>query len=167
MPEPGKYPFTRGIHQDMYRGRLWTRRQQSGFGSPEASNERIKYLLAVGQTGVNMDVDTGTKLGLDPDYPLGQGEVGLQGTSICTYEDMRELYRDIPLDEVSSTLIVNAPYSAVIMAQYLLLAKERQVPWEKLIGTIMNCALTQLVGPTLQSETSFFPIDMSVKIASM
>jgi methylmalonyl-CoA mutase, N-terminal domain len=164
LPDPGQYPFTRGIHRDMYRGRLWTRRQQSGFGTPEESNERIKYLLKVGQTGINMDADVGTKLGLDPDYPLAQADVGLQGTSLCTYEDMRALYKDIPLDQVSSTLIINPPYSAVIMSQYLLLAKERGIPWEKLIGTIMNCALTQLVGPTYQSQISFFPIDLTVKI---
>ncbi len=164
LPDAGKYPFTRGIHEDMYRGRLWTRRQQSGFGSPEESNERIKYLLKVGQTGINMDADVGTKLGLDPDYPLAQGDVGLQGTSLCTYEDMKALYKDIPLDKVSSTLIVQPPYSAVIMAQYLLLAKERGIPWEKLVGTIMNCAISQLVGPTFQSNTSFFPIDLTIKI---
>lgn len=163
-PDPGEYPFTRGIHKDMYRGRLWTRRQQSGFGSPEESNERFKYLLKVGQTGINMDTDIGTKLGLDPDYPLAKAGVGLQGTSLCTYEDMKALYRDIPMDQVSSTLIVQPPYSAIIMAQYLLLAKERSIPWEKLIGTIMNCALTQFVGPTFQSITTFFPIDLTIKI---
>lgn len=164
LSDPGYYPFTRGIHKDMYRGRLWTRRQQSGFGSPEESNKRFKYLLEVGQTGINMDTDVGTKLGLDPDYPLARADVGLQGTSLCTYEDMRALYRDIPLDQVSSTLIVQPPYSAVIMSQYLLLAKERGIPWDKLIGTIMNCAFSQFVGPTFQSATSFFPIDLTVKI---
>ncbi len=164
LPDPGTYPFTRGIHKDMYRGRLWTRRQQSGFGSPEESNERFKYLLKVGQTGINMDTDVGTKLGLDPDYPLARADVGLQGTSLCTYEDMRTLYKDIPLDKVSSTLIVQPPYSAIIMSQYLLLAREIGIPWEKLIGTIMNCAFSQFVGPTFQSATSFFPIDLTVKI---
>ncbi len=164
LPAPGEYPFTRGIHKDMYRGRLWTRRQQSGFGTPEASNERFKYLLEVGQTGINMDTDIGTKLGLDPDYPLAKADVGLQGTSLCTYEDMKALYADIPLDQVSSTLIVQPPYSAVIMSQYLLMAKERGMDWEKLIGTIMNCALTQFVGPTFQAITSFFPIDLTVKV---
>jgi methylmalonyl-CoA mutase N-terminal domain/subunit len=164
LPEAGEYPFVRGIHKDMYRGRLWTRRQQSGYGTPEESNERFKFLLRVGQTGINMDTDVGTKLGLDPDYPLAQGDVGLQGTSLCTYEDMQALYKDIPLDQVSSTLIVQPPYSAVIMSQYLLMAKERGVPWEKLIGTIMNCALSQLVGPTFQSNTAFFPIALSIKI---
>jgi methylmalonyl-CoA mutase N-terminal domain/subunit len=164
IPDPGKYPFTRGIHKDMYRHRLWTRRQQSGFGSPEESNDRIKYLLSIGQTGINMDADVGTKLGLDPDYPLARAGVGLQGTSLCIYEDMRNLFKDIPLDQVSSTLIIQPPYSAVIMSQYLLLAKERGIPWERLIGTIMNCAFTQFVGPTYQSATSFFPIDLTVKI---
>lgn len=164
LPDPGEYPFTRGIHRDMYRGRLWTRRQQSGFGTPEESNERIKYLLKVGQTGINMDGDIGTQFGLDPDYSLAQGDIGLQGTSLCTYEDIRALFKDIPLDEISSTLIIHPPASAVIMAQYLLLAKERGIPWEKLIGTTMNCPLTQVVGPTFQACTSFFPIDLSIKI---
>jgi len=165
LPDAGEYPFIRGVHQDMYRGRLWTRRQQSGFGSPEESNDLIKYLLGIGQTGINMDADVGTKLGLDPDYPLAQGDVGLQGTSLCTYEDMKALFKDIPLDKVSSTLIIQPPCSAIIMAQYLLMAKEQGVPWEKLIGTIMNCAFTQLVGPTFQANTAFFPIDLQVKIA--
>lgn len=164
LPLPGEFPFTRGIHRNMYRGRLWTRRQQSGFGTPEESNERIKYLLRVGQTGINMDVDVATKSGLDADYPLAQGDVGLQGTSMSTYEDMKALYEGIPLDQVSSTLIIQPPYSAVTMAQYMLLAQEKGIPWDRLIGTIMNCAITQYVGPTLQSNMSFFPFDLSVKI---
>ena len=158
LPPPGEYPFTRGIHRNMYRGRLWTRRQQSGFGTPEESNRRIKYLLKVGQTGVNMDVDVATKTGLDADYPLAEADVGLQGTSMSTYEDMKALYDGIPLDQVSSTLIIQPPYSAVTMAQYMLLAQERGIPWDKLIGTIMNCPITQYVGPTLQSNLAFFPI---------
>jgi methylmalonyl-CoA mutase N-terminal domain/subunit len=164
LAAPGEYPYTRGIHRDMYRGRLWTRRQQSGFGSPEESNERIKYLLKVGQTGVNMDVDVATKTGLDADYSMAQADVGLQGTSMSTYEDMKALYEGIPLDKVSSTLIIQPPYSAVTMAQYLLLAEERKIPWESLIGTIMNCSITQYVGPTLQSNMAWFPYDLSVKI---
>lgn len=164
LPDPGTYPFTRGIHKDMYRGRLWTRRQQSGFGTPRESNKRFKYLLKIGQTGINMDTDIGTKLGLDPDYPLARADVGLQGTSLSTYEDMKALYADIPLDQVSSTLIVQPPYSAVVMSQYLLLARERGISWEKLIGTIMNCAITQFVGPTYESNTTFFPIDLTIKI---
>ncbi len=162
---PGEYPFTRGIHKDMYRGRLWTRRQQSGYRSARESNERIKYLLSVGQTGINMDPDLPTHLGLDPDNPLAHGDVGLQGTSIVIFQDMEDLYKDIPLDQVSNTMIVEAPTSAVIIAQYLLLARKRGIPWERLIGTIMNCPLTQFVGPTYQAITTFFPVNYGVKIA--
>jgi methylmalonyl-CoA mutase N-terminal domain/subunit len=162
---PGDYPFTRGIHKTMYRNRLWTRRQQSGFRSAQESNERIKYLLSVGQTGINMDPDLPTHLALDPDNPLAHGDVGLQGSSLVILEDMVELYRDIPLDQVSNTMIVEAPTSAVIVAQYLLLARKRGTPWEKLIGTIMNCPLTQFVGPTYQAITTFFSLEYAVKIA--
>jgi methylmalonyl-CoA mutase N-terminal domain/subunit len=162
---PGEYPFTRGIHKTMYRGRLWTRRQQSGYRSARESNERIKYLLSVGQTGINMDPDLPTHLGLDPDNPLAQGDVGLQGSSLVILQDMVDLYRDIPLDQVSNTMIIEAPTSAVIIAQYLLLAKRRGIPWDKLIGTIMNCPLTQFVGPTYQAITTFFSVEYGVKIA--
>ena len=165
-PPPGAFPFTRGIHQDMYRTRLWTRRQQSGFGSPEESNHRIHYLLSKGMTGLNIDFDIATKLGLDPDHPLAEGDVGLQGTSLATLEDMDALFQGIPLDKVSTTLIVNPPYSAIIMAMYLLVAQRQRVDPSQLIGTIMNCAITQLVGPTFQSGTHFFPLDPAIKIAS-
>jgi len=163
---PGLFPFTRGVYPDMYRSRLWTRRQQSGFGTPEESNDRIHYLLSKGMTGLNIDFDIATKLGLDPDHPLAEGEVGLQGTSIATLEDMDTLFQGIPLDKVSTTLIVNPPYSAIIMAMYLLVARKQGVEASNLIGTIMNCAITQLVGPTFQSGTHFFPLDPAIKIAS-
>lgn len=162
---PGQYPFTRGIHKTMYRDRLWTRRQQSGYRSAKESNERIKYLLSVGQTGINMDPDLPTHLALDPDNPMAHGDIGLQGTSIVILKDMVDLYQDIPLDQVSNTMIVEAPTSAVIMAQYLLVAKQRGIPWQNLIGTIMNCPLTQFVGPTYQAITTFFPVKFAVKIA--
>jgi methylmalonyl-CoA mutase N-terminal domain/subunit len=164
--DPGIFPFTRGIYRDMYRGRLWTRRQQSGFGTPEESNDRIHYLLSKGMTGLNIDFDIATKLGLDPDHPLAEGDVGLQGTSVATLEDMDILFQGIPLDKVSTTLIVNPPYSAIIMAMYLLVARRQRVEPSSLIGTIMNCAITQLVGPTYQSGTHFFPLDPAIKIAS-
>ena len=164
FPMRGNIPFTRGIHKDMYRGRLWTRRQQSGFGSPEESNELLKFLLKVGQTGINIDSDIAGKLGLDPDYPLAQADVGLQGTSMCTYEDMAALFKDIPLDRISSTLIFPPPSSVVMMGQYLMMAKAQGIPWENLIGTMMNCPFTQLVGPTFQANTAFFPIDLALKI---
>ena len=161
---PGEYPFTRGIHPEMYRRRFWTRRQQSGFGSPEHSNQRLIYLLRQGQTGLNVDFDVATKLGIDPDHPLCEGDVGLQGTSIATLEDMERLFEGIPLDKISSTLIAQPPASAVIVAMYVLAARRRDIPSSRLLGTIMNCALTQLVGPTLAANTHFFPIDFSVRV---
>lgn len=164
-PDPGDFPFTRGVYRDMYRGRLWTRRQQSGFGSPLESNRLIHFLLRKGMTGLNIDLDIPTKLGLDPDHPLAEGDIGLVGTSAATLEDMETLFHEIPLDKVSATLIVNPPYSAVIMAMYYLVAKKQNVDPSKLIGTIMNCAVTQLVGPTYQSGTHFFPLDPAMKIA--
>jgi methylmalonyl-CoA mutase N-terminal domain/subunit len=164
-PSPGVFPYTRGVYRDMYRGRLWTRRQQSGFGTPAESNDLIHFLLSKGMTGLNIDFDIPTKLGLDPDHPLAEGDVGLVGTSMATFEDMETLFQGIPLDQVSSTLIVNPPYSAIVMAMYLLVAKKQSVEVPSLIGTIMNCAITQLVGPTFQSGTHFFPVDPAIKIA--
>jgi len=164
-PSPGLFPFTRGIHSDMYRSRLWTRRQQSGFGSPQESNQRIHYLLSRGMTGLNIDFDVVAKLGLDPDHPLAEGNVGLVGTSVATQEDMEVLFQGIPLDKVSTTLIVNPPYSAIIMAMYVLVARKQGVEASSLIGTIMNCAISQLVGSTYQSVTHFFPVDPAMKIA--
>jgi methylmalonyl-CoA mutase N-terminal domain/subunit len=164
-PDPGVFPFTRGVYKDMYRGRLWTRRQQSGFGTPEESNRLIHFLLSKGMTGLNIDYDIPTKLGLDPDHPLAEGDVGLVGTSMATLEDTETLFGGIPLDKVSTTLIVNPPYSAIHMAMYLLTAKRQGVDVSNLIGTMMNCAITQLVGPTYQSGTHFFPVDPAIKIA--
>jgi methylmalonyl-CoA mutase N-terminal domain/subunit len=129
------------------------------------SNQLIHYLLSKGMTGLNIDFDIPVKLGLDPDHPLAEGDVGLVGTSAATLEDMEVLFHGIPLDRVSTTLIINPPYSAVIMAMYLLVAKRQGVEPSSLIGTIMNCAITQLVGPTFQSGTHFFPVDPAIKIA--
>jgi methylmalonyl-CoA mutase N-terminal domain/subunit len=164
-PDPGDFPFTRGVYRSMYRGRLWTRRQQSGFGSPLESNHLIHFLLKKGMTGLNIDLDIPTKLGLDPDHALAEGDIGLVGTSVATLEDMETLFHEIPLNKVSTTLIANPPYSAIIMAMYLLVAQKQNVDPSKLIGTIMNCAITQLVGPTYQSGTHFFPLDPAMKIA--
>lgn len=162
--QPGAYPFTRGIHPEMYRRRLWTRRQQSGYGTPKESNGRLIFLLKQGMTGLNVDYDVPTKLALDPDHPLAEGDVGTVGTSIATAEDVAELYAGIPLDKVSSTLICQPPASAFIVATYVRLAQARGVPLEKLIGTIMNCGFTQLVGPTYQSNTTFYPIEFTYRI---
>ncbi len=162
--KPGEYPFTRGIHPEMYRKRLWTRRQQSGYGTPADSNGRLIFLLKQGMTGLNIDYDVVTKLALDPDHPLAEGDVGTVGTSLATVEDTAALYEGIPLDKVSSTLICQPPASAFIVASYVRLAQARGIPLDKLIGTIMNCGFTQLVGPNYQANTTFFPIEFTYRI---
>jgi len=161
---PGQYPFTRGIHADMYRRRFWTRRQQTGYGSPRESNERMRLLLKEGQTGLNVNLDVPGELGLDADHPLAQGDIGLVGTSLSTLEDAEELFRDLPLDKISTTIILPPPSSAVLMALYLLLAERQGVSPSSLMGTIMNDSFNQLVGPTREAVLPFFPIDASVKI---
>ncbi len=162
--QPGAYPFTRGIHPEMYRKRFWTRRQQSGYGAPADSNERLIYLLKIGQTGLNVDYDVPTKLAIDPDHPLAEGDAGMQGTSVATLEDVETLYQGIPIEKVSSTLICQPPASAFIVATYVRLAEKRGVSLDRLIGTIMNCGFTQLVGPTYLSNTAFFPIEFTHRI---
>jgi methylmalonyl-CoA mutase N-terminal domain/subunit len=161
---PGEYPFTRGIHAEMYRKRLWTRRQQSGYGTPKESNDRLIFLLKQGMTGLNVDYDVPTKLALDPDHPLAEGDIGTVGTSIATADDVAALYAGIPLDKVSSTLICQPPASAFIVATYVRLAQARGVPLETLIGTIMNCGFTQLVGPNYQANTTFYPIEFTHRV---
>jgi methylmalonyl-CoA mutase N-terminal domain/subunit len=146
----------------MYRGRL-DKETTKRLRFSEESNELLKY-LRIGQTGINIDSDIAGKIGLDPDYPLAQPDVGLQGTSMCTFEDMAMLFKDIPLDRISSTLIFPPPYSVVMMGQYLMMARAQGISLENLIGTMMNCPFTQLVGPTFQANTDFFPIDLALKI---
>ena len=161
---PGKYPFTRGIHQEMYRRRFWTRRQQSGFGTPEESNKRMKFLLKEGQTGLNLDFDVPVELGLDAEHPLAEGDVGLVGTSLSTLEDAERLLKGLPLNRISTTIILPPPSSAILTAMYLLVARKRGIPETELIGTIMNDSLNQLVGPSMEAVERFFPIDASVRI---
>jgi methylmalonyl-CoA mutase N-terminal domain/subunit len=115
-------------------------------------------------TGLNVDYDVPTKLAIDPDHPLAEGDIGTVGTSIATAEDVAELYDGIPLDKVSSTLICQPPASAFIVATYVRLAQARGVPLEKLIGTIMNCGFTQLVGPNYQANTTFYPIEFTYRV---
>ena len=162
---PGVYPFTRGIHPEMYRTRFWTRRQQSGYGTPRQSNERLHYLLRQGQTGLNINPDAAAHLGLDDDE-LAEGDLGTQGTNLVTLEDMEQLLDGIPLDKVSTTFNCRPPASAVYMAMFLAIAKRRGVDRAALIGTCTNCALSQLVGPTLQSNTHFMPVDLSLRVGT-
>jgi methylmalonyl-CoA mutase, N-terminal domain len=144
LGEPGQYPFTRGIHRDMYRGRLWTMRQYAGYASAKESNERYRYLLEHGSTGLSMAFDLPTQLGLDSDDPRCLGEVGRTGVAIDTIDDMRIAFDGIPLDQVSTSMTINAPAAALLLL-YELVGEEQGVPSEKLRGTTQNDILKEYI----------------------
>ncbi len=144
LGEPGDFPFTRGIHDGMYRDRLWTMRQYAGFASPEDTNERYRYLIEHGSTGLSMAFDLPTQLGRDSDDPLCDGEVGRTGVPIDTIEDMRICFDAIPLDEVSTSMTINAP-AAVLLLLYELVGEEQGVAADKLRGTVQNDVLKEYV----------------------
>src|SRR6478736_5970187 len=141
---PGAFPFTRGPYPDMYRGRPWTIRQYAGFGSAEETNERFRRLLAQGQTGLSVAFDLPTQLGYDSDDPVAEGEVGRTGVAIDSVEDMARLLEGIPLDEVSTSMTINAPASLLLLC-YELVAAERGVPGDALRGTVQNDILKEYV----------------------
>ena len=141
---PGEYPFTRGVQANMYRGRLWTMRQYAGYASAEESNERNRYLLNQGQTGLSVAFDLPTQIGYDADDPMAQGEVGKVGVSISSMVDMETLFKDIPLDKVSTSMTINSPAS-ILLAFYIAIAKKQGVPLQKLRGTIQNDILKEYV----------------------
>jgi methylmalonyl-CoA mutase N-terminal domain/subunit len=164
LGEPGAYPFTRGIHKGMYRDRLWTMRQYAGFASPEDTNERYRYLIEHGSTGLSMAFDLPTQLGRDSDDPLCEGEVGRTGVPIDTIEDMRICFDQIPLDQVSTSMTINAP-AAILLLLYELVAEEQGVPSEALRGTVQNDVLKEYVArgnyifppePTMRLTTDIF-----------
>jgi methylmalonyl-CoA mutase, N-terminal domain len=144
LGEPGEYPYTRGIHPDMYRGQLWTMRQYAGYASARESNERYRYLLAHGSTGLSMAFDLPTQLGLDSDDPRCLGEVGRTGVAIDSIDDMRTAFDGIPLDQVSTSMTINAP-AAVLLLLYELVGEEQGVPAEKLRGTTQNDILKEYI----------------------
>ncbi len=141
---PGTYPFTRGIHPNMYRGRLWTMRQYAGFGTARESNERYRYLLSQGQTGLSVAFDLPTQIGYDSDAPLADGEVGKVGVAIDTLADMETLLQGIPLDRVSTSMTINAPAS-VLLAMYIAVAERQGVQRSAISGTIQNDILKEYV----------------------
>ena len=141
---PGEFPYTRGIHREMYRKQLWTMRQYAGYASAKESNERYKYLLEHGSTGLSMAFDLPTQLGLDSDDPLSYGEVGRTGVAIDTIDDMRAAFDGIPLDQVSTSMTINAPAS-VLLSLYQLVGEEQGVPAEKLRGTTQNDILKEYI----------------------
>jgi methylmalonyl-CoA mutase N-terminal domain/subunit len=164
LGEPGSPPFTRGIHSGMYRDRLWTMRQYAGYATAEETNRRYRYLIEHGSTGLSMAFDLPTQLGRDSDDPLCAGEVGRTGVAIDTIEDMRICFDQIPLDQVSTSMTINAP-AAILLLLYELVGEEHGVPADKLRGTVQNDVLKEYVArgnyiyppvPTMRLTTDIF-----------
>ena len=141
---PGEFPYTRGIHADMYQGKLWTMRQFAGFAGPEETNRRFHYLLEQGQTGLSVAFDLPTLMGYDADHPDALGEVGKCGVSVCSLEDAEILFRGIPLGEVTVSMTINSP-AAIVWAMYLAVADEQGAGWDRLSGTIQNDILKEYI----------------------
>src|SRR6266446_5795571 len=150
---PGEFPHTRGIHRNMYQGKLWTMRQFSGFATPEETNRRYHYLLAQGQTGLSVAFDLPTLMGYDADHMLAEGEVGKCGVAISSLADMETLFRGIPLADVTTSMTINSP-AAVLWAMYLAVAEQQGVDWARLSGTIQNDILKEYIA---QKEYIFPP----------
>ena len=150
---PGQFPYTRGIHESMYRGKLWTMRQFSGFATPEETNRRYHYLLEQGQTGLSVAFDLPTLMGYDADHPLSEGEVGKCGVAISSLEDMETLFRGIPLGDVTVSMTINSP-AAVLWAMYLAVAEKQGADWARLSGTLQNDILKEYIA---QKEYIFPP----------
>ncbi len=144
LGEPGQYPFTRGIYPTMYRGRLWTMRQYAGFGTAAQSNQRFRYLLSRGQTGLSVAFDLPTQMGLDSDHPRAHGEVGKVGVAICSLEDMERLFEGIPLAEVSTSMTINAT-AAILLCLYAAVAKRQGADPRRLSGTVQNDILKEYI----------------------
>ena len=161
---PGQYPFTRGVQPTMYRGRFWTMRQYAGFGTAEESNQRYRYLLAQGQTGLSVAFDLPTQMGRDSDHAIAAGEVGRAGVAIDSLADMETLLAGIPLDKVSTSMTINAT-AAILLALYLVVAEKQGVSWDTVSGTIQNDLLKEYIargtyiyppGPSLRIITDIF-----------
>jgi len=156
---PGQYPFTRGIHANMYRGKLWTMRQFAGFGTPEETNERYHHLLNHGQTGLSVAYDMPTLMGYDPDHPFSAGEVGKCGVSVASLKDMERLFEGINLGEISVSQTINGP-AIILLAFYIAVAENQDVPLEKIQGTLQNDILKEFIA---QKEW-IFPPEPSMRI---
>src|SRR5690606_21598173 len=141
---PGEYPFTRGIHPLGYRSRLWTMRQYAGYASAEESNARYRYLLERGQTGLSVAFDLPTQMGYDSDHAMAEGEVGKVGVAIDTLDDMERLFAGIPLDQVSTSMTINAT-APILLALYVAVGKKQGVPLAKLSGTVQNDILKEYI----------------------
>lgn len=159
-PKPGDPPYTRGIHSDMYKSRLWTMRQYAGFSSASETNERFRMLLDEGQTGLSVAFDLPTQLGLDSDHPRSLGEVGKVGVPIDTIEDMRKMFDSINLSDVSTSMTINAPASA-LLAMYVAVGEEQGVTRERLRGTIQNDILKEYIARGLY----IYPPEQSMRLS--
>ncbi len=153
LGDPGAFPYTRGIHETGYRGKLWTMRQFAGFGTPEETNARYKALLRAGGTGLSVAFDLPTLMGRDPDHPLSLGEVGKCGVSIASLADMERLFEGIPLGEITTSMTINSP-APMIFAMYLVVAEKQGADWRRLSGTIQNDILKEFIA---QKEYIFPP----------
>ncbi len=154
LGKAGEYPFTRGPHESMYRGKVWTMRMFAGFGTARDTNARFKYLLEHGQTGLSTAFDMPTLMGYDSDHARSRGEVGREGVAVCTLEDMRDLFGDIPLADVSTSMTINST-AAIMLAFYLAVAEEQGVKFDRLRGTIQNDILKEYIA---QKEWIFPPL---------
>ena len=158
---PGQYPFTRGVQPTMYRGRLWTMRQYAGFGTAKETNERFKLLIDNGQTGLSAAFDLPTQTGYDSDHPMALGEIGQVGVAIDSLADMEEMFADIPLDKISTSMTINAP-AAVLVAMYLVAAEKQGHAYSVITGTAQNDVLKEYVA----RGTYIFPPKESVRLAA-
>jgi len=158
---PGEFPFTRGIYPTMYRGRLWTMRQYAGFGTAVESNQRYRYLLSQGQTGLSVAFDLPTQIGMDSDHPLARGEVGKVGVAIDSLEDMETLFAGIPLDRVSTSMTINAT-AAILLALYVAVAKKQGVNPKQLSGTVQNDILKEYIA----RGTYIYPVGPAMRIVT-
>lgn len=156
---PGEFPFTRGIHETMYRGKLWTMRLFAGFGTAEDSNKRYHYLLEQGQTGLSVAFHMPTIMGYDSDHDRSKGEVGKTGVSIDTLEDMEKLFKGIPLDQVTTSMTINAP-ATILFSMYLAVAEKQGVSWDKVRGTTQNDILKEYIA----QKSWIYPPKPSVRL---
>src|SRR6185503_5609055 len=155
----GEFPFTRGIQADMYRGKLWTMRQYAGFSTAEESNKRYHYLLSQGVNGLSVAFDLPTQIGYDSDHPMAEGEVGKVGVAICSIEDMETLFKDIKLEDVSTSMTINAT-GFILLALYVAVAKKQNADLNKITGTIQNDILKEYAA----RGTYIYPPKSSMRI---
>ena len=159
LGKPGEFPFTRGVYPSMYRGRHWTMRQYAGFGTAEETNKRYRYLLEHGQTGLSVAFDLPTQMGYDSDHSMARGEVGRVGVAISSIEDMRALFDSIPLDQVSTSMTINAT-APILLAMYVAVADERGIDRKKLAGTVQNDILKEYIA----RGTYIYPVEPSLRL---